>query len=361
VSLQTRTSWIAYGVLLVAALTLIGAVILPLWQPLFMAVVLTMVLREACDWIVRRVGDRPRLGAALVTVGVVFLLLLPFVVLTTVIVREAIGAYNFIMEALKEGGITGLTSKLPDQIERPLRRVVAALPVDPEQLSQQAATGGQYAAGVLTTVMRSVWHLLFSLVMFLIALYSLLVHGRQLGQWIEDISPLPHGETLELFVQFRKVARSVVGSSVVTAAAQGVTAFVGYLIAGVPNAVFFGVLTFFASFIPSVGTAVVAIPLAGLLLIMGNTWQALFLAVWATAVVGMVDNFLRPLLMSDAVALDTIVVFFSLIGGVIVFGPIGLVVGPLAVSFALTVIRFGHRSAGVAAADQDAQTTTAAR
>ncbi len=110
-----------------------------------------------------------------------------------------------------------------------------------------------------------------------------------------------------------------------------------------PNPAFFGLVTFFASFLPSVGTAIVAYPLAGLLLLLGKTWQAIFLAAWAAAVVGLVDNLLKPILIRGGVQIHGVVIFFSLIGGVLVFGAIGLLVGPLAVSFFLAVVRFGQR------------------
>jgi predicted PurR-regulated permease PerM len=186
--------------------------------------------------------------------------------------------------------------------------------------------------------------------MFLVAFYALLVDGRRLVDWIEYVSPLPELQTLELLGQFRRVSGSVLGSSLITAIAQSAAATVGYLVAGVPNPFFFALLTFFASFLPSVGTAIIAFPLVGLLAVMGQVWQPIFLAAWALVVVGLVDNLLKPLLIRSGMELHGVIVFFSLIGGVLVFGAIGLLAGPLIVSFFLAMVRFARRDFQASAA-----------
>ncbi len=342
-STQSRTSWVAYGVLLTASILLFLAVVWPLWEPLFLAAVLAGILKPATDRISGWLGNRDKLGAALMSTAVVLLLLLPFAAVITIALREALAAYTFVRETLQEGGLNALAGKLPDHLEEPLRDLISRLPVDPQRLSQQAAARGMVAASVIGDILGILSQLLLDLGMFLVAFYAMLLDGKRLLVWLEKISPLPNGQTTELLVRFRHVSRSVVGSSVITAAAQGGVATIGYVIASVPNPLFFGLLTFFAAFLPSVGTAIVAYPLCGLLLLLGLTWQAIFLAVWAAVVVGLVDNLLKPILIRGGVQIHGVVVFFSLIGGMLMLGGIGLIVGPLAVSFFLTMIRFGRR------------------
>jgi predicted PurR-regulated permease PerM len=130
----------------------------------------------------------------------------------------------------------------------------------------------------------------------------------------------------------------VLASLFLTALVQGAAATAGYLIAGVPNPIFFGLLTFLAAFIPSVGTTIVALPLAGLVLALGHPWSALFLASWALLVVGLIDNVVKPLLIKEGVRLDGAVLFFALIGGLALFGAVGLLVGPLAVASFVAVV-----------------------
>jgi predicted PurR-regulated permease PerM len=179
--------------------------------------------------------------------------------------------------------------------------------------------------------------------MFLVAFYGMLIDGDCLARWLIRTIPLPPGQTKEILQEFRRVSRSVLRSTLLTALVQAAIAVVGYVITGVPQPVFFGVLTFFAAFLPTLGTGLVAVPLAGLLLLSGQTWQGIFLAAWGVLVVGLVDNLLKPILIRGDAEMHGVLVFFSLIGGVIVFGAVGLVVGPVALSFLFAVIRLGAR------------------
>ena len=140
------------------------------------------------------------------------------------------------------------------------------------------------------------------------------------------------------------MARSVLGANLITGAVQAVVATGGYFIARAPSPIFFGLLTLFASLIPSVGTALVTLPVAGLVLLLGHPWKALFLALWALVVVGLIDNILRPALIRGGVQLHGALIVFSLIGGAAAFGAVGLFLGPLVLTFFLTTFRFSQRA-----------------
>ncbi len=340
---RRRSAWIAFGVLLVASVVLASWIFVPLWKPLFLAAVLATATHGIYARLARRLGGRPRVAATIMTLGVILLLLVPCAVIGTVLVREAIQAYETARAAIQHGGFAELAERLPPQLEEPARRILERLPAAPDDLSPDTASTGVQVARVIGGVVSSIAHLLFSAAMMLIAYFAMLTEGKRLLEWIEDVSPLRGRQTIELLTEFRTVSRSVLRSTVLTAAAQSTVATIGYLIAGVPQVIFFGFLTFFGAFIPSVGTGVVAVPIAIVLLLLGHTWQGIFLLVWALGVVGLVDNLLKPLLMRGGLQLPGVVIFFSLLGGILVFGPIGLVVGPLAVTFFLTMIRFGYR------------------
>lgn len=94
----------------------------------------------------------------------------------------------------------------------------------------------------------------------------------------------------------------------------------------------------FASFIPVVGTALIWIPAAIYLFLTGDTTWAIFLTVWSVIIVGSIDNLLRPLLMQGSAGMNTLMIFFSLLGGLHLFGLIGLIYGPLI--FAVTMVLF---------------------
>jgi predicted PurR-regulated permease PerM len=133
---------------------------------------------------------------------------------------------------------------------------------------------------------------------------------------------------------------------VVTAAVQSAAALVGYLIAGVPVPIFFTALTFVIAFIPALGGAIVCQFAALLLLATGHTYSALFLALWGAIVVGLVDNLVKPYLIKSEINLPGAVVFFALIGGLVAFGGVGLLLGPIAAALFAIAVRMYRRDYG---------------
>ena len=137
--------------------------------------------------------------------------------------------------------------------------------------------------------------------------------------------------------EVEKVAKSAVLGSFLTALAQGVIGGFAMTLAGFAG-LFWGTMMAFCSFIPVVGTALVWLPASGYLLLIGEWQWAVFLIGWGIIVVGSVDNILRPLLMKGNSGMNTLLIFFSLIGGLQVYGLMGLIYGPII--FAITLVLF---------------------
>jgi predicted PurR-regulated permease PerM len=129
----------------------------------------------------------------------------------------------------------------------------------------------------------------------------------------------------------------VLGAQLVSGLAQSVVATTGYAVAGVPHPLVFGVVSFVASFLPIGGVSLVGVPLAGLLWLTGRPGWALFLAIWTVLLTGLIDNVIRPLLVRGQKKLHDGLVFFALLGGLLAFGPIGIIVGPLSLALFLSV------------------------
>ena len=328
----------AETILVGAATALIIAVIWPLWRPLLVAAVLAGVLSPLYEKAVARMGGRRSLGAALFTAATVVLILIPFALLVMIAIHEALDAVTLVRHTVASEGVEGLIAKAPDWIEGWLHGIEEQLPSQIDRARTQFAAGGRWALGAVSGALAVLGRLGFKLAMMLIAFFFLLRDGRRLIDWLAGATPLPPERVRHLMREFRKVARSVLGANFITGAVQAVIATIGYFIAGAPSPIFFGLLTLFASLIPSVGTALVTLPVAGLMLLLGHSWAALFLAGWALLVVGLIDNLLRPLLIRGGVRLHGALIFFSLIGAMGTFGAIGLFLGPLALVFFLTTV-----------------------
>jgi predicted PurR-regulated permease PerM len=160
------------------------------------------------------------------------------------------------------------------------------------------------------------------------------------------VLPLGKGQTRELLTEFKKVSYAVVVATLVTAAAQAAAALIGFLIAQVPHPIFFATITFFGAFIPAIGAATFSLLAALILLVTGHPYFALFLAIWSVTVVALIDNVVKPIVVRGGMNMPGAVVFFSLIGGLGAFGPIGLMLGPLTIAFFVALLRIYRRDVG---------------
>lgn len=341
---ESASSRRAVVLLAAAALVLTAMVVWPLWRPLLVAAILAGVLVPFYERVVKRIGGRRSLAAIIFTLGTVILILLPLAALTVVAVREAMEVSVTIKSTLASEGLTGLIAKAPDPIEGWLRQAQKHLPSKIEQAREEVQAGGRWALGAISGTLAAVGNFGFQLVMMLIAFFFLLRDGRALVAWLIHATPLPTPRVHELMREFRVVARSVLGANFITGAVQAVVATSGYYIARAPSPIFFGLLTLFASLIPSIGTALVSLPLAGILLLLGHPWAALFLALWSLILVGLIDNVLRPYLIRGGAQLHGALVFFSLIGAISAFGAIGLFLGPMVLAFFLTAVKISQKT-----------------
>jgi predicted PurR-regulated permease PerM len=332
---------------LIASL-LLGAVIYPLASALFMAAVFAGVLWPLHARLARKLRGARGLAAGIMVVAVVLVVVGPLVALSTVAVREATGGVKYVSDTVRSEGVTGLIKRLPPSMQRLATAALERLPsepgdsIDSKVQGQVTGQGGNVAAAVASLV-AATGSLVFQLTMMLIALYFLLVEGGDLVEWLDSVSPLRRGQSLELLTEFKKVSYAVVVSTVVTSAVQACAALIGYLIARVPNPLFFGGVTFFVAFVPALGAASVCLAAAALLFFTGHSYMALFLAIWGPTVVGLVDNVVKPMLVRAGMEMRGAVVFFSLIGGLSAFGTVGLLLGPLVVALFLALLRIYDR------------------
>jgi predicted PurR-regulated permease PerM len=182
--------------------------------------------------------------------------------------------------------------------------------------------------------------------MLLIALFFFLTDGGRLLAWLERYVPLRPGQFRTLVEDFRQTSVSVLFASLGTAAIQTAAALVGYLIARAPNPAFLVLATFVLALVPAVGGSVMVIAVGLLLLATGKTIAGVFLVVWGAAVVSISDNIARPYLLKGGMELHGGLVFFALLGGLATFGGIGLLVGPLVLTFLVAVLKLYRREFG---------------
>ena len=201
-------------------------------------------------------------------------------------------------------------------------------------LKSAAAMGGSVALGVFGTVI--------SFVMMLFLLFFFLQDGRAMLGALTRLIPMETGRRTQLLQYLADVTRAVVFGSTATALVQGIFVGVGFAIVGLPSPVVFGVLATIAAFLPA-GAAAVLVPAVLYFAIEGRWGAAIFMAIW-TAAMWIVENVLRPLLTAHRAEVSTLAIFVGAIGGAAGFGVLGLVIGPVLLSFAVALLRYAEEN-----------------
>lgn len=334
-------------IMLLLSLLLVLAVFRPLGGALFLAAVLAMVLWPLHQWLTRRLRGRRGAAAGVLVALVVATLIGPLVGLSAFVITETADATRFVSETLRSEGTRGLVAKLPDPVEHQLERLLSRVDADSGEVTnwvqQQVTKAGGSAALVVGAAVSATGSLLFQGVMMVLALFFFLTNKEGIINWLDEASPLRSGQTRELFAEFVRVCKSVIVSTAATSLVQAVAALIGYFIARVPHPIFFFAVTFVVAFVPAAGAASVCLVAAAIQLVTGHPWAALFLALYAFLVVGLVDNVVKPLLMKDSVRMHGAVLFFALLGGLAAFGAMGMLIGPLAVALFLAMLRIYQR------------------
>ncbi len=322
---------------------LLYEILLPLRAELGWAAVLAFILYPLNEALTRRLKGRRALAAGIITGLTPFLVLAPLAVLGAVFA----GQVAHVIASLR--GRTLLSG--PEILERlsalPLigsavdwARENASVSVEQVQgwmdsslqalLERAAAAGGGLALGVFGT--------LLGFFMMLFMLYFFLQDGRAILAGLEHLIPTTSERRHRALNYLGAVTRAVVFGSVATAFVQGVIVGIGFAIARLPSPVVFGVLGVIAAFLPS-GAGIVLIPAVGYLAFTGRWGAAIFLGCW-TVGMWLLENLLRPLLTSRHMEVSTLAIFVGAIGGASAFGILGLIIGPVVLSFAVALVRY---------------------
>ena len=155
---------------------------------------------------------------------------------------------------------------------------------------------------------------------------------------IIGLSPLTDSDDEKIIDKLLKTINGVMKGTLFIAIVQGVLMAIGLTLFGVQNAAIWGVVAAITSLIPSVGTAMVSVPAVIFLFATGHIISALGLAIWSSILVGTIDNFLTPYIIGNKVNIPPFLVLFSVLGGISLLGPVGVLMGPLTVSLLYTLI-----------------------
>ncbi|MFI5180282.1 MAG: AI-2E family transporter [Thermoanaerobaculia bacterium] len=348
---RKRPYAITFFAVLASLLAVLSYVILrPFFEAIAWAIVLAVALRPIWVRIEARFRKRRSLAAAVTSLLVALLVLLPAGLVVAALAGQAgQTASRFIGflrrgETVRGGDLTSIpvlggavawvqqnTGITSETVKQHAAQAVAKLS------SVLAAAGGGAVIGFLGGVMT------FLLTMVL--LFFLLRDGEAMADAISEMLPLSVDERRKAMRRLEVMLQSIFRGSLLTAVFQGALGGIGWALVGHPSAFLAGAAMAVLSLLPIGGTALVWIPGAIALALQGRTGAAIFLFLWGVIVVATADNVLKPLLIKGGGELTTLVVFLGVFGGIAAFGLLGLFIGPIVLATAQTLIETMRRAA----------------
>jgi len=339
----TSSHWVLIVALLAAGFASF-LLLEPYINSIVMAFIISLLMFPIHEWIENKLPNHRNISSLISCVILTFIIVVPLLFVFGAIVQQGSTFSQNVYQWGTQGGIQTIFEH--PWVIKGLSLVNTYLPFDtikPQEIAQKVAqfatSFGSNLVGMSAKILGDATNFLMDFFLMLFVLFFLLRDHDKIISALRHILPFSRSQEDKLLDEIEQVSKSAVMGSFLTAIAQGFAGGIGMWLAGFPG-LFWGTMMGFASFIPVVGTALIWIPAAIYLFLTGDTTWAIFLTVWSVAIVGSIDNLLRPLLMqgSGSAGMSTLIIFFSLLGGLHLFGLIGLIYGPLI--FAITMVLF---------------------
>jgi len=306
----------------------------PFFYPIFWAAVLAVVFYPLYKWFLK-LFKKEGISAG-VSASIVFLMLILVVsILSVLLVNQSISLYS----TVSKSGLFQDSNQVSNWIEK--------TPLAP-YLSEIKSNWTNYAndftkklssqiINFITDSTRVSLIFIFKLFIMFYTLYYFFKDGKRLLLWLEKISPLGNKYEVSLYDRFTSTVRATLKSTLFVGTIQGTLGGLTFWLTGVKGAFVWGVIMVIIAIIPAVGPSLVLGVAAIIMLLVGNIWQGIVLAI-ATVVISFVDNLIRPAFIGKDIQMHPLLVFFSILGGLALFGASGFVIGPVLAALYISVM-----------------------
>lgn len=326
--LQDRTFLLILCLVSIAFL----AILWPYYEAVFWGVAFAILFAPLHRKLLARMPKHPNLAALSTLMVCLILVILPLTLLSLSLVQEATLVYDRIRSGKLNFGdylqqvITALPEWAVGWLDRMELTSVSSLQAKFSAVSVQAS---KLVATRAVNIGQNTLQFVVSLGVMLYLLFFMLRDGRALGRRIRNAIPLEENHKARLSSKFTTVIRATLKGNMMIAATQGVLGGIIFWILGVQGPILWGVLMAFLSLLPAIGAGLIWGPVAIYFFATGATWQGVALTAYGIAVIGMVDNVLRPILVGRDTKMPDYVVLISTLGGLTLLGINGFVIGPV--------------------------------
>lgn len=323
-----------YGVVLLVGY-LSFQVIGPFLVPLGWGAILAMVLNPLRARLARHVSAG--WAAALTTLATIVVFIVPAVIVGTLLVHEVAAQAQ---SANAQQGAMAVPARIQEMWDQARAEApFLNLPADPSvNLKSSTQVVATWMAGRMASILTNVAVFVLQLFIMLFAVFYFLRDGGAIVEIIRHLLPFEEGRRNRIIHDTYELVVATVGASFTVALAQGALTGIALAALGFSAPILWSVVASFASLLPAVGAALVWAPAAIWLFVTGDVVRGVIMVVVGVGVISMVDNVMKPILLSGRTSMHGLLVFLSLMGGVAAFGFIGLVVGPVVVATATTLI-----------------------
>jgi len=312
-------------------------VVQPFLLSIFIAALFAALFSPLYRWFFMRLGNRPALAATLTLLTVLVFVFVPLSIVFGTVLSQALevaqSARPWVQQQLAQPGL--ITAKL-----EALPFYEQILPYREQALDWLSKLTGSISKIAIDTVQAATlgtFSALLSLGIILYSMFFFLMDGDRLLYYLLYYLPLNDDDEKKLLKRFTSVTRATLKGTAVIGILQGILAGLALHFAGIPSALFWAVAMMFLSVVPGIGTALVWGPAALYLVVSGEYLVATLLAVYCIVVVGSIDNVLRPKLVGNDTRLHELMIFFSTLGGILSFGFMGFVIGPIIAALFVTI------------------------
>lgn len=324
--LQISFFFLFFG--LVAALTFF--IFMPFLSVLVIAAIIALLLNPIYKRVLALCRNKRSLASILVILIALVFIAVPLSILGVQIFDESKGLYLTLQEGQAE-----YVKNVTAFIEQPIRAFLPDFKIDTHEYLGKIF---DWISGNLGPFVTGTAQVFLNILLVAIALFFFLRDGGHFAKSFMSLSPLDDAYDREIIKRVSATVNSVMRGTLAIALIQGFLVGMGLTIFGVPNATLWGSIAALSALIPGIGTGLIVIPSIVYLIVMDHSGAAIGLAIWGVVVVGLVDNFLLPYFYSRGVKVHPLFVLFSVLGGLILFGPAGFLFGPLVLSLFMSLL-----------------------
>lgn len=326
---------------LILLLLVISALFLSMIHQFLMAIFLaglfSALARPIYLYFEKLFGGRRHLASLTTLALLFFIVLIPLLFLLGIVVGQAIDVGQWVTPWIKQtmsehGAMTEYLKSLPfyDKI-LPYQQTIM------QKAGQAIGAISKFLVDGLSAATVGTVNFVFMAFVMLYTMFFFFMDGKKLIEKMLYYLPLQSSDENRMLDKFTSVTRAMLKGTFLIGLLQGGLAGLAFLVVGIDNAVFWGAIMAVLSIIPSIGSALVWLPAAIILIANGEATGGIGLAVFCGVVVGGLDNVLRPILVGKDTQMHELMIFFSTLGGIFMFGVVGLFIGPVIASLFITI------------------------